>query len=148
MITGAAADIAFQFVPNGLAVQVWFAAYHVHSSHDHARRAEAALQAMIIAECLLHWVQLPVLGKTLDGYDLCPFGLHRKHAARFDRFTVDMNDACPALAGVAADMRPRETQLLAQEVDEQGTVFRFGRNRFSVHRHGHNGHMHSLECEL
>jgi hypothetical protein len=80
-------------------------------------------------------MQFSVLGQTLNGSDLRPFGLHREHAARFDRPAVDMDDARTTLAGIATDMGAREAQLLTEKIDKQCAVLGFGRNRLSVHRH-------------
>src|SRR5262249_16089605 len=48
-------------------------------------------------------------------------GLERQHGATLDRLAIDQHGACTALAGVAADMRTGQAQLLAQQFDEQGT---------------------------
>src|SRR5437773_12122318 len=58
VIAGAAAQIAFEFPADGLLVEIMTLAVHdIDRGHDHARRAEAALQAMIFAERFLHRVQ-------------------------------------------------------------------------------------------
>src|SRR6202171_2819230 len=68
VIAGAAADVAFQLLADGGLVELGpLAVNHVDGRHDHARRAEAALQAVVVAEGLLHGVQLRSLGETLDG---------------------------------------------------------------------------------
>ncbi|CAH1659029.1 hypothetical protein CHELA1G11_11505 [Hyphomicrobiales bacterium] len=51
-----------------------------------------------------------------------------------------MHDASPALTGIATDMRTREPQLLAEELDEKGTRLNIGRYGLAVHRHGYGGH--------
>src|SRR5258706_29781 len=67
VVAGAAADVAFELVPDGLVVErVALAGHHVDRGHDHAGGAEAALQAVILAERFLHRVQLAVLGEALD----------------------------------------------------------------------------------
>ena len=40
--------------------------------HDHAGRAEPALEALRLDELLLHGMQLAVLGQPLDRRDLAP----------------------------------------------------------------------------
>src|SRR5882757_11554427 len=68
MITGAAADIAFKLLADGLVVErVALARHHIDRRHDHAGCAEAALQAVIVAERLLHRVQRRAIGEPLDG---------------------------------------------------------------------------------
>ena len=53
--------------------------------HHHAGRAEAALQAVLLAEALLHRIELAVLLEPLDRHDLAAVGLHREHRAGLDR---------------------------------------------------------------
>src|SRR3546814_20335133 len=57
VVAGAAADVAFQLVANGILVRVRMALHEVDGTHDHARRAEAALQGMMLAEGFLHRMQ-------------------------------------------------------------------------------------------
>ena len=49
-------------------------------SHDHAGRAEPALQAMLIPEGFLHRMQLAVLREPFNGQHVAPVRLDRKHA--------------------------------------------------------------------
>ena len=59
VVAGAAADIAFELGAHGRLVEpVRMAADHVVGGHDHARRAEAALQAVMLLEGRLHRMQL------------------------------------------------------------------------------------------
>src|SRR5262249_26783896 len=63
VIAGAAADVAFELVPDDGFVELAAMAMHdVDRRHDHAGRAVTALQAMIVAERRLHRVQLVALG--------------------------------------------------------------------------------------
>src|SRR5262249_48710642 len=58
VIAGAAAQVAFELPADGLLVEIVAVAVHdIDCGHDHAGRAEAALQAVIVAERLLHRVQ-------------------------------------------------------------------------------------------
>ena len=57
---------------------------------------------------------------AFDGKDVGAGRLDREHSAGFDGFAVEIDRTGAAMAGVAADVRPREIQLLAQEMDEQG----------------------------
>src|SRR5262249_30884168 len=68
VVAGAAAEIAFELLADRLLVEVVaLAADDVDRRHDHAGRAEAALQAVVLAERLLHRVQLVAVGEALDG---------------------------------------------------------------------------------
>ena len=94
----------------------------------------AALQAVIVAERRLHRVQFVALRDALDGGDVAAGRLPGQHGAGLHRPAVDMDDAGAALAGVAADMGAGQTQVFAQEMDQQGPVLDLGRDGFAVHR--------------
>jgi hypothetical protein len=126
VIAGASTHVALKLVPDRFAVEIRLTPDHVDGGHNHARRAEAALQTMIFPESLLDWVQLPILGEPLDRYYSRTFGLNSEHAAGFDRLAVDMDHASSTLAGVTADVRAGQPKLLPQEINEQGAVFGFG----------------------
>ena len=61
------------------------AVHHVDSGHDHARRAEAALKTVMLAEGRLHRVQLAAGGQALDGGHLGAVRLDGKREARAHR---------------------------------------------------------------
>ena len=84
---------------------VALAMHDIDRGHDHAGGAEAALQAVMLAERLLHRMQRRAVGgETLDGLDLVSIRHHRQRGAGFHRLAVEMHDAGAALRGVAADM--------------------------------------------
>src|SRR5262249_49129110 len=120
------------------------AADQVDRRHDHARRAEAALQPVILAEGFLHRMELAVLCKALDRGDLGTRRLDGEHRAGLHRAPVHVDDARAALAGVAADMRAGESELVAQEIDEQRAVLGIDRYRLPVHLHGNGCHGSTL----
>ena len=74
MISRAAADIALKFVPDGRLVERMSLAVHeVDGGHDHARRAIAALQAMMLAEGFLHRMQMAMAAEALNGRHMRAF---------------------------------------------------------------------------
>ena len=90
---------------------------------------------MVLAECLLHRMQRSVRrGEALDGQDIGALSLQDQHGAGLDRLAVDVNDAGPALRGVAADMGAGEPQVLAQELHQQGARIDIAGDGFAVHR--------------
>src|SRR5690348_18428817 len=93
-----------------------------HDGHHHARRAEAALQAVLIVEPALYRVHLAVRGQSLERGDLVPAGLGGEHRAGLDGFTVEQHRAGPAGGGVAADGGRGEIGHVAQEVHEEHAV--------------------------
>src|SRR5437763_424200 len=71
VVAGAAAKIAFELFADRLLVEiVALAAHEIDRGHDHARRAEAALQTMMLAESFLHRMQLIAVSKPLDRQDV------------------------------------------------------------------------------
>jgi hypothetical protein len=51
-----------------------------------------------------------------------------------------MHNARPALAGVAADMRPRQIQMIPQKMHQQRPVFDRAGNQLPVHRQTYSRH--------
>src|ERR1700724_3551756 len=117
VVARAPADISFELFPDGALVElVAEALHHVDRRHEHAGRAEALLQPVILAKCLLHGMQLVGGRQTLDGEDVRPLDLQRQDGAGLDGLAVDVNDTAAALRGVAADVRPGQAQLFAQQL--------------------------------
>ena len=65
-------------------------------------------------------IERAVGGHALDGENVCARGLDREHGARFHRPPVDVDGASAAMGGVAADMRSRQAEVLAEVMDQQG----------------------------
>src|SRR5260370_27185796 len=103
--------------------------------HQHARRAVAALQPVLLPETFLHGMQLGVLLKAFDRGHLAALGLHREHRARLDRLAVEQHRARPTVRGVEADVRARQAQVFTQEVHEQEPRGNFGGLPRAVHHH-------------
>ena len=120
---------------------VALAVHHIDRGHDHAGRAEAALQAVMLAKRLLHRMQRRAVGgKPLDGPDLVAVGHDRQRGAGFHRLAVEMHDAGAALRGVAADMGAGQPQIFAQELHQQGAGVDIGGYGITVHDQGNLGH--------
>src|SRR6185437_5094375 len=92
---------------------------HADREHQEAGRAEAALQAVMVHERLLHRMQVIALRQPLDGADLFAVSLHGEHQARAHRRAVDDDGAGAADAVLAADMRAGLAAVLADRVDER-----------------------------
>src|SRR6266508_86182 len=91
----------------------------IQRRQQHPRRAEAALQAVVLVEGLLQRMQLAVLHQPLHRHELRPVRLHREHQAGAGRQAVDEHGAGAADAVLATDVGPGEAQVLAQEVHEE-----------------------------
>src|SRR4029079_7151069 len=85
----------------------------------HARRAEAALQAVLLHEALLDGIEHPVALEALNGRDLVARSACRQHRARLHRLAVHQHDARAAVGRVAAPVRAGQVEVVADEVDEQ-----------------------------
>ena len=83
------------------------------------RRAETTLQRMMAAEGLLQRAEVLVSGQRLDGRDRAPVGLDGEQAAAAHRDAVEEHGARAADPVLAADVRPREPEPVAEEVREQ-----------------------------
>jgi hypothetical protein len=82
------------------------------------RRAEAALQRVVLVERLLQRRELFGVGQSFDRLDGAAVGLHRQHQAAAHDLAVHADGAGTAHAVLAADVRAGEAELLAQEVDQ------------------------------
>src|SRR5262245_25378278 len=108
VVAGAATDIAVELMADRLLVQIAsMARNHVDGGHHHARRAEAALQAVVLLEGSLNGMQLTVAGEPLDGGDRRTRRLDGKDRAALHRLAIHVNDTGTALVGIAADVRAR-----------------------------------------
>ena len=123
-----------------------FAADDVHRGHHHAGRAETALQAMVLAERLLHRMQRTVrLGEAFDRDDGAAVSLKRQRGAGLHRNSIKMDDAAAALRGVAADVGAGQPQVLTQKLHKQRAGIDIGSDGLAVHRHGNGWHRHSSQ---
>jgi hypothetical protein len=92
LVASTAADVALQpFANLGLAgVGVIFE--QLVGSHNHARGAEAALQAMFLPEAFLNGMQFAFRGQSFNRGNIAAIGLNSQHSTRFDRFTIQLNN--------------------------------------------------------
>ena len=119
----------------------------VERRHEHARRAEPTLETVVLTERLLERVELTVLREALDRQDLRAVGLDREHDAGPRGLAIDQNRARAADSVLAADVRTREAEVLAQKIHEELAGFAASLVRDAVHREadGH-GVRHGRPC--
>ena len=86
--------------------------------HDEAGRAEAALQAVAVAERGLHGRELTGRGEAFDGRDVVARRLHREQEAGPHGGAVEQHGARAAHAVLAAEMGAGEPAVFAEEVGE------------------------------
>src|SRR2546430_2518368 len=89
--------------------------------HEDARRAEAALQPVSLAERGLKRMQrvARAVSEALHGLDLVAVRLDGEHEAGADRLAVQQDGAGAAHPVLASNVRSGEAQLVAQEVGEE-----------------------------
>src|SRR5262249_30476168 len=85
----------------------------------HARRTEAALESMMLAEACLQRRQPLILRQPFDGDDFAALGLDRQHQAAADSLAVEKHGASTANPMLAANMRAGQPQMMAQAIGER-----------------------------
>jgi hypothetical protein len=119
-------------------IRIGMTAANIDAYHHHAGCAEAALQAVMLAESFLHRVQCAVrLRQTFDGDDAFARRLHGEHGAALHRFAIDMHGAATTLCGVAADMCAGQALMVTDKFNQQSARFDLSRNGLPVDRHVH-----------
>src|SRR5262249_39821977 len=96
--------------------------------HDKARRAVAALRAMVFHERLLHRMQSAVAPETFDGHHMFAIELVEKLDAGVDGLVAeiiafdlaDQDRAGPAVAFGTDDLGAGQLQVIAEEVRQRG----------------------------
>src|SRR5262249_31478259 len=81
LVAGAAAEIGREKIENVVIREVGIGLQRVHRQHEETRRAEPALERMMLDECALHRVQLVAVGEAFDRADALALGLDREHQA-------------------------------------------------------------------
>src|SRR5262245_46043951 len=119
LIPGASAQVAADRLHDGVAVRVRVGAQELHRAHQHAGRAEAALQTMLLPKRLLHRVQRIGAAERLDGLDPRAVCLHCQAKARARGQTVEEHRAGAANPVLAADMGTGEAELMTQKVAQE-----------------------------
>ena len=90
-----------------------------HEGHQHARRAEAALQAVLVAERLLKRMECAVgRRKSFDCDECRTVSLNGKHEARSRWHAIDDDGAGSAYAMLAAEMSPGQAEILTKKIAE------------------------------
>src|SRR5262245_5292305 len=97
---------------------------------------------MLVAERLLHWMKLRLDGdggggrlcEPLDGRQREPLCLDSQHETRADRLAIGQDGAGAAHAVLAAHVRAREVQLVAQEIRQRHAGLGPSLPRTTVHR--------------
>src|SRR5436190_6929444 len=107
--------------------------HDIARNHQHARRAIATLQGMLVRKSLSQIGHHRVLAETFDGPDGSAIAAASVGDAGACRRAVDLDGAGSAHAMLTADVRAGQHQLAAQQVDE--LLARLGQHlpRLAVH---------------
>src|SRR6056297_2298435 len=136
VISRAATDIALKIMPYLGFARLGILLEQRMRAHHHTRRAETALQAVMILKRLLHMVERAIgLAHPLDGGDLGPFSFARKDRTGLYRLAIHMHETGAALAGVASPMGAGETQIFPPEVNKKRPALYFSGDVLAVHSH-------------
>src|SRR5712691_989908 len=119
LVAGAAAQVAGKRPAHVFLGGVGILREQRLGGHHHARRAEPALQPVLLLEALLQRVQLAGGGQALDGTDLVPVDLDGQHGAGLHRPAVDQDRARAAVRRVAAHVRAGQGEPAADQVRQQ-----------------------------
>src|SRR5262249_39167353 len=89
------------------------------AGHDHAVDAVAALGGLLFDEGSLERVRLLARAQPLERRDPAPGSLGDRHRARARCLAVHEHRARPALREAAAELRPVEREVVAQDVEQR-----------------------------
>ena len=119
-VAGAAAQVAGDRLAHREVGRRRVAVEQVVHRHDEAGRAEPALHRAGLDERALHvGHRAAFVGlQPFDGHDLGADGRRREHEARAHEHAVDEHRARAALALLAAGLRARQPEPLAQHVEQ------------------------------
>src|SRR5262249_12638081 len=99
---------------------------------DHTRRAEAALQAVVLDERTLNRMQRAVGCQPLDRRDVATIRLPGEHGAALHGASVEEDGAGAALARVAADVGPRPPEAGTKRLHEECAILDVQQTRLAV----------------
>src|SRR5439155_24380723 len=94
-------------------------AQEIERGHQHARRAEAALEPVVLVEGLLQRVKLAVLHQAFDRPELGALGLDREHDAGARGLAIEQDGARAADPVLTAHVRAGEPEVFTEEIDEE-----------------------------
>ena len=99
--------------------------------HDHARRAETALEAGSLHKRMLHRMQIAILREAFDGGHLVAVGAKGGNQTAMNRDAVEPHGARAAVAGVATFF-DAEPSYVAQKSSQALSGMRLFRKGFTV----------------
>ena len=110
VVSGAAAEIALEHARQVLAVFL----VEAGRGHGQPRRTETALETLRVDQRLLHGMQFPIAGQSLDRRHLSARSAKGRHQAAMDGNTIEPDGTSSAIAGIASLLDSEPSQV-AQE---------------------------------
>src|SRR4030095_3403003 len=125
LITGTPAKIAAQVLAYLCLGGRGILAEKLIDGHQETRRAKAALKTHRLQKSLLNRMECLTIFRQsrqpLDGQDLSSVRLYGEEQTRTDALAVEQNSAAAADSLLAAQMSPREPQMVAQQISQRQT---------------------------
>src|SRR5581483_4083057 len=118
-VARAAAEVARERLLDGVPVGARLAAGQRLDGDHHPRRAEAALRGVVVVERLLHGGHPLRRAEALHGGDRGALDGRDRQQARTARLAADEDGARAAASLLAARLRARDPELLAQHLEER-----------------------------
>src|ERR1035438_6814922 len=146
--SGAAAEIACKPFANLRHAGVWIALDKLRGSHQHSRRADAALRAAAIEERLLNRMKLAICCQAFNCLNIGALVLQHRHQATVYQLAVHAYRAGAALAFAATFLGSGKMQVFSQHIEQALHRRRLDFTALTVdgEMDGRPGRAHRLAC--
>src|SRR5262249_32726881 len=128
---------AAQAVADFVLTRVWILPQQFADSHDHPRRAKAALQRVVLVKRCLNRMQGTVRAEAFNSRDRRSVRHHRQHSAGFDGLSINVDGTRAALRRIAADMGACQAKIIANQMYQKCSRFDSDSVLGIVDRYGH-----------
>src|SRR4029453_1407642 len=135
-------QIAGQHVTDLLVARQRVLLQSIGTGCQHSRRAEPALQPVMLAERLLQWAQRIDRTHAFDGVDPRAIRMHSERQARPNAVTVDKDGPPTPHPMLTADMGAGEAERVAEKVRQQQPGLHLAFNYLVVDDHPYRSQRH------
>jgi hypothetical protein len=136
VITGTAAEIAFQCLPDLMFGCMGIMFQDVNRSNDHPWCAEPALKSVTFPESFLNGVQRNVSSNSFYRDDLSAIGLNRQQGTAFCGCAVDQDITCATAAGITANVCSCKSEYIAYVLNKHQSRFNLMGVIHTIYGHG------------
>jgi hypothetical protein len=106
LVSGATTEVTIQAIPDFVFRRGGIPVQDLLGNHEHSRRAETALQAMLVPEGFLYPMELTArFRQAFDRHNIRPIRLDREHRATLYRAAIHLDGAGSAERCLAPDVR-------------------------------------------